>query len=304
MFKKLSKNYLDKLSLLLYNSVNYRNYFLLRKNLNNDSLYKELENNKQDLTFKKVQKNNNQNKTDLSNNLYQIPEYSNTYSINDDIKLLLNNNRQKISLDKKKNILNKFKQKYLYYKPKLLSQLNSPIFSSGIPPIKNEIKIHSKIASIKNTFPINKSKSVTNLIKNNNNNNNNIINNLLKTCNSLKALRDKKTLNKDILNNKEMFYEKITEELNPFKIRKIKKKQILSNFELFPYDYKKLKICKIESYEKKDREMFNDLNRQFNENITYLKNRSDFYKDKLIKFEDFLKNKNNNSNMEIYKCLE
>jgi hypothetical protein len=37
--------------------------------------------------------------------------------------------------------------------------------------------------------------------------------------------------------------------------------------------------------------MFNDLNRQFNENITYLKNRSDFYKDKLIKFEDFLKNK-------------
>ena len=206
-------------------------------------------------------------------------------------------------MDKKKNILNKFKQKYLYYKPKLLSQLNSPIFSSGIPPIKSKIKIHSKIASIKNTFPLNKSKSVTNLIKNNNNNNN-IINNLLKTCNSLKALRDKKTLNKDIINNKEMFYEKITEELNPFKIRKIKKKKILSNFELFPYDYKKLKICKIESYEKKDREMFNDLNRQFNENITYLKNRSDFYKDKLIKFEDFLKNKNNNSNMEIYKCLE
>ena len=290
--------------LLLYNSVNYRNYFLLRKNLNNDTLYKELENNKQNLTFKKVQKNNNQTKTDLSNKLYQIPEYSNTYSINDDIKLLLSNNREKLSFEKNKNIFNKFKQKYLYYKPKLLSQLNSPIFSSGVPPIKNKIKIHSKITSIKNMFPLNKSKSVTNLIKpNNNNNNNNIINSLLRTCNSLKALRDKKTLNKDILNNKEMFYEKITEELNPFKFKKIKKKKILANFELFPNDNKILKNYKIESYEKKDREMFNDLDRQFNENITYLKNRSDYYKDKLIKFEDFLKNKNN-SNMEIYKYLE
>ena len=304
LFKKLSKQYIDKLSFLLYNSVNYKNYFLLRKNINNVKLYINRENNKQNPSLKLFHNQNSQSQTDLSNsNLYQIPEYNITYNINNDIKSILYNNNEKILDETKKNIFNKFQKKFLNYKPKLLSQLNSPIYAPVIPPVIKKTKRFSKIAPIKNNFSLNKSKSVSNLTPKNNNINNNIMSNLLRTCNSLKALRDKKILNKEILNDKQIFYEKIKEELKPIKIKKIKKKNILSKFDLFHYDFKKWKKNKVDTFEKKDREMFDDLNRQFNDNISYLKNKNDFYKDKLIKMDIYLKNKNI-SQMEIYNCIE
>ena len=302
----MSKKYLDKLSFLLYNSVNSRDYFLLRNNINNDTLHINRENNGHSLTSQLFQNRNSQSKTDLSNNnIYQIQEYNNTYNINNDIKSILYNRNEKILNETRKNILNKFQKKFLNYKPKLLSQLNSPIFAPIIPPDRKKIKRFSRIVQIKNNISLNKSKSVSNLTpKNDNDNiNNNIMNNLLNTCNSLKALRDKKILNKEILNNKQIFYEKIKEELNPIKIKKIKKKKILPKFDLFYYDYRKLKKNKIDTFEKKDREIYDDLNRQFNDNISYLKNKSEFYKDKLMKLNDYLKSKNK-SHLEIYNCLE
>ena len=225
------------------------------------------------------------------------------YNINNDIKSILYNNNEKILNERKKNVFIKFQKKFLNYKHKLLSQLNSPIYAPVIPPIKRKIMRFSKIVPIKNNYSLNKSKSVSNLTPENNDINNNIMNNLLKACNSLKTLRDKKILNKDILNNKQIFYEKIKEELKPIKIINIKKRKILPKFDLFFYDFGKWKKNKIDICEKKDRGIFDDLDRKFNDNISYLKNKSDFYKDKLTKMDDYLKNKNK-SNIEIYNWIE
>ena len=297
LFKKLSKQYIDKLSNLLYKSAKYRNYSLLRNNINNITLYINRENNKQSITSKLLQNINSQSKTELwNNNLYQIQENNNTYNINNDIKSILYNNNEKILYETKKNILNKFQKKFLNYKHKLLSQLNSPIYAPVIPPIKRKIMRFSKIVPIKNNYSLNKSKSVSNLTPENNDINNNIMNNLLQTCNSWKTLRDKKILNKEILNNKQIFYEKIKEELKPIKIINIKKRKIF-------YDYRKWKKDKIDTCEKKDRKIFDDLDRQFNDNISYLKNKCDFYKDRLTKMDDYLKNKNK-SHIEINNWIE
>ena len=224
--KKLDKNYINKLSLLLHDSINYKDYALKRNNINK-TIYKDIGNNKLRLTFKKFpikilkqNNDNNNNKNNLkidstnkaflpktleeireNNNNKTNEKINNTYMINNDIKEILNNNNNgyKINFEKNKKLYNKFKQKFLIYKPKLLSQLNSP-FYTPVPPISLKKK-GLKNVSLKNSL-LQKSKSASFLTDDNN------MNSLLITCNSLKVLRDKKILDKNILNNEQKFYKR------------------------------------------------------------------------------------------------
>ena len=224
--KKLATNYIKKLSLLLHDSFNYKDYAIKRKNLNK-TIYKDIGNNKLRLTFKKfpskliknnngININKNRSRNIITNDLDEIREKNNsindidndtnnifkTFVINNDIKEILYNNEEKISLNKEKNIYNKFKNKFLYYKPKLMAQLSSPFFTP-IVQANNNKKISYKSTSFNNSL-LNKSQQSHTSIYND-------INNLFKTCNSLKALRDKKKLDNDILNNKQKLCEEIRE---------------------------------------------------------------------------------------------
>ena len=113
IFKKLSKNYIDKLSLILHDSIHYKDYYLKRKNLDK-AIYKNLDNNKMHLTFKKkfpikltknnINKNNinnissqnsiiinNPNKTNLESiEEKQDKNIDKTYSLSNDINYYLN----------------------------------------------------------------------------------------------------------------------------------------------------------------------------------------------------------------------
>ena len=64
--------------------------------------------------------------------------------------IITNNNGYKINFEKNKKLYNKFKQKFLIYKPKLLSQLNSP-FYTPVPPISLKKK-GLKNVSLKNSL--------------------------------------------------------------------------------------------------------------------------------------------------------
>ena len=272
------------------------------------------------LTFKKFpikilkQNNDNNNKNNLKidstnkaflpktleeireNNNNKINEkINNTYMINNDIKEILNNNNNngyKINFEKNKKLYNKFKQKFLIYKPKLLSQLNSP-FYTPVPPISLKKK-GLKTVSLKNSL-LQKSKSASFLTDDNN------MNSLLITCNSLKVLRDKKILDKNILNNEQKFYEKIKEELLPKKIKKIKKKIFLSRYDFFNYDPKKWIKNKDETKDVKDmNNMLDEVNELLSENILKMKNKAEFYNNKL----NYVKNKRHSIEIEINKILE
>ena len=305
IFKKLDKNYVDKMSLILHDSVSYKDYSFKRINLNK-TIYKNIGNYRMRLTFKKFPKNKSQSKTDLSNNLNEIQKnYSNnfedikTFNANTNISALLyKNNKEKISFNAEKKIFNELKQKFLYYKPKLISQLNSPAFSSLKPPYLKKRIILSKIRLKNKNSSLNKNQSSSNLNPDNKN-----MNNIFQQCNSLKALRDKKILDKEVLNNKKIFYEKIKEELNPIKIKKTRKNNLMSSIDLFYYDPKKWNKYKNDKIKNKDKGIFDYLDKQFNENITFLKNRNEMYKDKLMKLNDF-KNNKNYSYREICNYLE
>jgi hypothetical protein len=304
---------------LLHDSINYKDYALKRNNINK-TIYKDIGNNKLRLTFKKFpikilkQNNDNNNKNNLkidstnktflpktleeireNNNNKTNEKINNTYMINNDIKEILNNNNNngyKINFEKNKKLYNKFKQKFLIYKPKLLSQLNSP-FYTPVPPISLKKK-GLKTVSLKNSL-LQKSKSASFLTDDNN------MNSLLITCNSLKVLRDKKILDKNILNNEQKFYEKIKEELLPKKIKKIKKKIFLSRYDFFNYDPKKWIKNKDETKDVKDmNNMLDEVNELLSENILKMKNKAEFYNNKL----NYVKNKRHSIEIEINKILE
>ena len=127
------------------------------------------------------------------------------------------------------------------------------------------------------------------------------MNNIFKSCNSLKALRDKEKLNENILKNKEKFCEEIKEELIPIKNKKNKKKFFLADYDFFYYDKKKWKN-KDENI-KNDNDIFIQMNKLLNDNIADIQYRNKFYKEKLLKLED----KNNymrNSILEFNKYYQ
>ena len=302
--KKLTPNYIKKLSLILYDSINYKDYAFKRKNLEK-TIYKDIGNNQLHLTFKKFpiklmkQPNNNYsrniipnipNKKYLTKTLDEISEKNDikieksnsniykTFMINNDIKKLLYNDKEKIPLQQQRNIYNKFKHKFSYYRPKLMSQLNSPFYTPMAQfrsmnncfkstSLDNSLLNKSQIQSISPNYTIDMS-------------------NLLKTCNSLKALRDKRRLNKDILNNKQIFCEKIKEELIPDKVKKIKRKVYMPSYDLFYYDAKKWskfnnKILK----NKNGKKLLNNMDREFFTSFKKINNNNS-YDDKFLKLNN------------------
>ena len=235
-------------------------------------------------TLDEIREKNNSIDNTNDNNIY------NTFMINSDIKEILHNNEEKkIPLQEQKDIYNKFKSKFLYYKPKLISQLNSPIYTP-IVQLNSNKKISYKTTSFNNSL-LNKSQtqSQDSIYTD--------ISNLLKTCNSLKALRDKKKLDKDIINNKQKFLGKIKEELfrkNKDKI--IKKKIFMSQYDFFYYDAKKWSKFKYKDNNNRKVKNFNNLNNNvnkvFNENFQNMKGKNNLYSDKLLKLNNLKKNRN------------
>ena len=323
--KKLSPNYIGKLSLLLYDSNNYKDYVLKRKNLNN-TIFKDMGENKMRLTFKKlpikiVKRNNNENKLTrnltqmspnfqyLSRNLEEIKEKNNSTSninfdnnfhtafmINDEVKEILYNNEEKISLKKQKTVYEKVKNKIFYYRPKFMFQMDSPFFNTKIKIIPK--KINLKSISLSNSL-LKKFQTESQA------SNSTDINNLLETCNSLKTLRDKKKINSDLLNNKQQLYEKIKEELlTSNKKKKERKRALLSKLDLFNYNSKKWNELNEQNNAKKEKEeldkMILSVNKVFNESIRNFKNKSNYYNDKLVKLTDII-NKRRISSEEINK---
>jgi hypothetical protein len=306
--RKLTPIYTKKLSLLLHDSVNYKDYAIKRKNLNKTT-FKEIGINKLRLTFKKfplklVKKNNsniNINNNDSRNlmpkTLDEIREQNNnsinnindgniynTFMINNDIKeILYNNEEKKIPLQQQKEVYNKFKYKFLYYKPKLVSQLNSPIYTPIVQMNYNK-KINYKTTSFKNSL-LNKSQTQSQ------NSMYTDISNLLKTCNSLKALRDEKKLDKDIINNKQKLCEKIKEELfRKNRDNKKKKKILMPRYDFFYYDAKKWNKFRykdnISNKSNNINNLYNNVDKVSNESIQNVNNKSNFYSNKLLKLKN------------------
>ena len=322
--KKLSPNYIGKLSLLLYDSTNYKDYPIKRKNLNK-TIFKDIGGNKMRLTFKKfpikLDKTNNSNnnysrnltkicpkKLNLSGDLSEIKEkrinlsnnnFHNTLIISDDIKEILYNNEEKNSLEEQKTIYDKLKNKFSYYKPKFMSKLNPQFFET-------KIKCDPKNLNLKN---ISLSNSLLKKYQPEIQTSSDIdINNLLKTCNSLKTLRDKKKLNIDLLNNKQQLYEKIKEELFIFNEKKIIRKRVfMSNVDFFYYNAKKWNKLSEKNKANKEREelnnLFSSVNKAFNKSIKNFKNKSNYYSNKLLKLSDIF-NKRKVSVDEINKGFD
>ena len=316
--KKLNPNYVKKLTLILHDSINYKDYANTRKNLRN-AIYKDIGDNKLRLTFKKfpikLVKQNNISSYNNSSNLLQItPKKSNltksldeirekksnknfkynpnkykTIMIDNDIKKILYNNEEKIPLIQQKKIYNKFKHKFLYYKPKLIEQLKSPFFTpiEQVKPIKNDF----------NTIPINNSTINKNQTQSLSSNYTIDMNNLFQTCNTLKVLRDKNVLNEKVLNNQQILYEKIKEELVPSTDKIIKKKNLMSRYDFFYYDAKKWNIMSDEMLMKnKEKEFYNNINRKINISIKHLKNKSNFYSNKLCMLNNIKNSKSKSLN--------
>ena len=104
-------------------------------------------------TLDEIREKNNSIDNTNDNNIY------NTFMIKNDIKeILYKNEEKKIPLQQQKDIYNKFKSKFLYYKPKLISQLNSPIYTP-IVQLNNNKKISYKTTSFNNSL-LNKSQTI------------------------------------------------------------------------------------------------------------------------------------------------
>ena len=130
--KKLSQDYIDKLSILLYNSKNKTDYYQKRNNLKK-TIYKYDDNNELCLTLPKL-KNKKEKKNFINNNLNtyartETTEYANNkitnnpflnqypeenYILNENIKEILYNNESidKIEEDKGKILYDQLKTRY------------------------------------------------------------------------------------------------------------------------------------------------------------------------------------------------
>ena len=296
---KLNENYVKKMSLLLYDSINYKDYAKKRNNLNKTT-YKNIGPNKLRLTFKKFptrlvkgfknnlfnknnehkeNKNENQEKIifftpdkkynqKIKDEIKEKSKFINeSCQINNEIKEILCNDNEKISIIEEKRIYDKMKPRFPYLKLKLIKQLKSPIFAS------TTTKEPLKINFVKSP-PLSPNNSL--LLANQTNTSfstNFNITNIFKTCNSLKVLRDKNKLNKEILSNKKELYKKIKEELKPVKEKKDRKKKFLSQYEVFYYDANKWNKIRKEKEANKDKLEFYGINSKFNGNIQKMDNK-------------------------------
>lgn len=308
------------MSLLLHDSDKYKNYPFKRNNINN-IIYKYNENNELRLTLKK---SNDLNSIDSNENKFDIRQLYNSYNndnfnfeqyrsdifltpkqnriinlneddkrennyifksnehkvfkplqISENIMKILYNSDDEISLDEQKIIYNKFKNKFPYFRNKLNNQLKFPPFNSEKPyKYKNlEKKILSplKVQNLRLSKSINKSE----------------FDQLLKTVNKLRTLRDKVKINKNILSEENILKEikKESAEVTP-KNDFPKKKFILNSYDMFYYNAKKWKQNGIRIKNRKDKIHFKEINMQINETIKQMKNKVISLNQELSKLED------------------
>ena len=307
---KIKKDYLDKLSLLLHDSFKYKDYYFKRNNINK-IIYKYNENNelrlilneflsksnnnifhkkeiknknncddynnekyilediRSDLILTPIQSKNNlledekmnkkNEQTDFNSNIIHKKK-QHFFGISNDIIKILYNNEDKISLSEQKNIYNRFKKKYPYFRHKLNKQLNIQNFNS-------EKRI--KYSNLGQKFFVKNHKLNMNLMKNDNLS----LENLLKTANELRILRDKIKINKSILSEENILKEIKKESISTSPITKIKKKLILMPYEMFYYDTKKWKKIKNSKKDGKDEKYFNKIDKEIDDTINEMKNK-------------------------------
>ena len=349
---KFNKDYIDKLSLLLHDSIKYKNYSFKRKNIKNIT-YKYNENKELLLTLKKPLKsllpeintntigkkilkninsinnthnnrfllrehlNSSTNNEILSedcknnillspnkkdrviedgeevkelkqlNNIQNIEDKNNNndsknnndnnkiLKISDNVKKMIYNNNLENSIIAQRNIYHQFKNKFLSSKLKLNGKLNPSPFNS---------EKQKKYTNLCHRFFPESPKLNIRLKKDIHNNCD--LENLLKTVNELKILKDKKIFNKKIL-SEENLMETIKKEtilLSP--IRRAPKKMILLPYEMFYYDARKWKKKGSSKNEVKNEIHFNEINKKIDETIKEMKNKVISLNQEIFKLED------------------
>ena len=330
---KIKKDYIDKLSLLLHDSSNYKNYPVKRNNIN--KIVYKFENNGFRLTFRKPLKknfsdfsdinsqsldyNSSKNETNIKSNEHYNSDSNNdfnpenykpdllltpnnnrvfnklidngeeiknnnidienieeqqSFKIPDKIRDILYNNDKEISLIEQKKIYNKFKKKFPYFRNKLNNHLNLPHFNSEIP--NGYTNLFQRIYPIGPKTKIKLSKIHKNLE----------IDQLLKTVNDLRNLRDKVKIDKNILSEENLIKEIKKETIIETPIKKLKKKIILSPYEVFYYDAKKWEKGWITKKDKQKDIHFNEINKQIDKTIKEMKNKVNELNLEILKLED------------------
>ena len=182
------------------------------------------------------------------------------------------NNEDQISLNEQRNIYNKFKKKFPYFRNKLNNQLKIPYFNS---------EKSKKYSNLGQKY-FHKSKKLNINLKNDNS-----LEHLLKTANELRILRDKIKINKSILSEENILKEIKKESMSTSPPRKtIKKKLILLPYEMFYYDTKKWKKIINTKKDGKDEIYFNKIDKEIDNTINEMKNKVMFLNQEISKLEE------------------
>ena len=204
---------------------------------------------------------------------------SNFFKLTENVKNILYNNNEDISLNEQRKIYNKFKKRFPFFRNKLNDQLSLPHFNSE--------KIERYINLKQNKNP---------KIRLTNNKNLNL-DQLISTANELRTLRDKSKLNKNFLseNNLLKTIRKETKSFFLIPTKKSPKKNILSPHEIFYYDAKKWKKTG-NSHKTKNNDLhFNQINKQIDETIKEMKNKCLVLNQEIFKLEE-IRNKMKSQN--------
>ena len=285
----LKKNFSDlsAINSQYFDSNNSQNEIKLNEHFNSYSNNDFIsENDKSNLlltpNYNKVFNKSIDNGEEIKNNNENI-ENHNFFKMSDNIRKILYNNDKDISLIEQKKIYSKFKNKFPYFRNKLNNQLNFPPFNSDIQNSSSNL--------IERIYP----KSPKAKIKLSKRNKNLELDNLLKTVNELRNLRDKVKIDKNILSEQNIIKEIIKETIAETPIKKLKKKIVLSPYELFYYDPKKWKKGWTNKRDMKKEIHFNEINKQIDDIIKEMKNKIITLNQEIFKLED-IRNKMKSQN--------
>ena len=193
--------------------------------------------------------------------------------LNDEVKSLLYNNDDQLPIYKQKEIYEKFKKKFPYYKRLLNSQLVLPLLNSERT---NKDINYQKFFS--------KTPEANNYLRKKINYNN--IQQILKTANEFGILMDKSNVNRNIL-YKDNLLGQINKDSSAGKsLIKIKKKIILPPYEMFNYNSEKWKKKENSKKEQKSNINFEQIDKEIVGKINEMKNKVIVLNQEIFKLEE------------------
>lgn len=280
LYKNFSENNFQSKDSYLLKNYNNRNEIKIEinNNANNTSINDIINvNYKSDLLLipnnNRVKNDEDSKKRSIISNFqgFKDKKKYNLLKLPDNIKKILYNNDEQISLKEQRKIYNRFKNKFPFFRNNLNNQLDYLHFNS-------DNQIRSNILS-QHIFETNKKPKIR-LV---NNNRNLTIVHIINTVNELRALRDKVKINKNSF-SEENLLTKIRKESILTPKKKIKKKLVLSPYEVFYYNSKKWK----RNFKKNNKKEihFNEINKQIEETIKEMKNKVIILNQEIFKLED------------------